>query len=331
MSKIWENIKRQRSIYSLVGLLIIVLISAVGIKEFRTFSNLITLFRQASTLLILSSGLTAVILMGDIDLSVGAASGLIGCIVGQVLKAGLSVPLTFPVAMAVGALVGLINGFLVATIELPAFIATFGMGWILGGLSIIVMNGMVIFGLAEEFTWFGTGYVGPIPVVTIIAAIVVVIMFIILQKTTFGRDIFSVGSNSAAARFCGVPVKKTKYLAFMISGITAGIGGLLMTARLNAADSTMGDSYGLQTVAAVVIGGTSLLGGEGGIQGTVIGAMLLTIILNVMNLLGVSSFAQQAIVGIVIITMVLFDSYVRRRQEIVSKNLEQTIEQEAIV
>lgn len=330
MKKIWEDINRQRSIYSLIGLLIIVLISALGIKEFRTFSNLITLFRQASTLLVLSAGLTAVILMGDIDLSVGAASGLIGCVVGQALKAGVPVPLTFPVAMAAGAIVGLINGFLVATIELPAFIATFGMGWILGGLSIIVMNGMVIFGLVEEFTWFGTGYVGPIPVVTIIATIVVLVMFVILQKTTFGKDIASVGSNQSAARFCGIPVKKTKYLAFMISGIAAGIGGLLMTARLNAADSTMGDAYGLQTVAAVVIGGTSLLGGEGGIMGTIIGSLLLTIILNVMNLLGVSSFAQQAIVGVVIIGMVLFDTYIRRRQEKVGKNPEQALEQEVV-
>lgn len=315
MMNFWSGIKRQRSIYSLIGLLIVVLISSLGIKEFRTFSNFITLFRQASTLLILSAGLTAVILMGDVDLSVGGASGLIGCIIGQALKAGLPEPYTFPVAMLAGAVVGLINGFLVATIELPSFIATFGMGWIVSGLSIIVMNGMVIFGMSEKFTWFGTGYIGPIPVITIIAAIVVLVMFVLLQKTTFGKDVYAVGSNQEAAKFCGIPVKRIKYLAFMISGITAGIGGLLMTARLNAADSTMGDAYGLQTVAAVVIGGTTLLGGEGGIMGTIIGALLLTIILNVMNLLGVSSFAQQGIVGTVIIVMVLFDSYSRRRQE----------------
>lgn len=326
MNEFWKKINRQRSFYSFIGLLIIVLVSAAGIKEFRTFSNLITLFRQASTLLILSAGLTAVILMGNIDLSVGGASGLIGCIVGQALKAGIPTPLAFPVAMAAGAIVGLLNGFLVATIELPSFIATFGMGWIVSGLSIIVMNGMVIFGLVEEFTWFGTGYIGPIPVITIIAILVVIAMFVLLQKTTFGKDIYAVGSNEEAAKFSGIPVKKTKYLAFMISGITAGIGGLLMTARLNAADSTMGDAYGLQTVAAVVIGGTSLLGGEGGILGTIIGSLLLTILLNVMNLLGVSSFGQQAIVGIVIITMVLFDSYVRRRQETVGKKLIQEVE-----
>lgn len=309
-----EKMKRYRSFYSTIGLLIVVLISAIAIKEFRTINNVITLFRQAATLLVLSTGLTAVILTANIDLSVGAASGLVGCIIGQFLKAGTPAPLTFLIAIAAGVLIGLFNGFLVATVKLPSFIATFGTSWVASGLSIIVMNGEVIFGLEENFTWFGTGYVGPIPVIVIIALIVVAIAYILLQKTTFGRDVYALGSNQAAAHYSAVPVTKTLYMAFILSGITAGIAGLLMTARLNAADSTMGDSYGLQTVATVVIGGTSLLGGEGGIAGTVIGAMLLTIIINVMNLLGISSFAQPAVVGFVIIAMVLFDSYTRRRQ-----------------
>lgn len=321
MSTFLNKMSRYRSFYSFIGLTVIVAISAIGIQEFRTMGNIITIFRQASTLLVLSAGLTAVILTGNMDLSVGPAAGLIGCILGQFLKSGTPAPLTFLIAIAIGALFGLVNGFLVGTVKLPSFIATFGMGWVASGLSIIVMNGMVIFGLQEDFTWYGTGYIGPIPVITIIALIVVAVIYVLLQKTTFGRDVYSLGSNQAAALYSAVPVKKTQYLAYMISGITAGIGGLLMTARLNAADSTMGDSYGLQTVAVVVVGGTSLLGGEGGIIGTVIGAMLLTIILNVMNLLGVSSFGQPAIVGFVIIAMVLFDSYTRRRQESSVKKL----------
>jgi len=177
------------------------------------------------------------------------------------------------------------------------------------------MNGAVIFGLPEGFTWFGTGYIGPIPVIIIIASIIVALAYILLQKTTFGRDVYSVGANPDAALYSAVPVKNTLYYAFILSSITAGLAGALMTARLNAADATMGDAYGLQTVAAVVVGGTSLLGGEGGVIGTVIGALLLTIIVNVMNLLGISSFAQSMVVGIVILTMVLFDSYTRTKQE----------------
>jgi len=314
MKTYFNKVKRYRSFYSLMGLLFVVLVSSIAIAEFMTLNNVITLFRQASTLLVLSTGLTAVILTSGIDLSVGAVSGLVGCIIAQFLKAGVSSPLTFLIAIAFGALFGLFNGFLIATVKMPSFIATFGMSWVASGLSIIVMNGEVIFGLSEDFTWFGTGYIGPIPVIAIIALIVVVLAYFILQKTTFGRDIYSIGANEDAARYSAVPVKKTLYLAFIFSGITAGIGGLLMTARLNAADSTMGDSYGMQTVAAVVVGGTSLLGGEGGIAGTVIGALLLTIIINVMNLLGISSFAQPAVVGVVIIAMVLFDTYTRQKQ-----------------
>lgn len=311
--------KQYRSFYSTLGLLFVVVVSSIGIKEFMTVSNVITLFSQASTLLVLSTGLTAVILTSGIDLSVGAVSGLVGCIVAQFLKLGIPTPLTFIIAIVFGALFGMFNGFLIGTVKMPPFIATFGMSWVASGLSIIVMNGSVIFGLQDDFTWFGTGYIGPVPVIAIVALIVVMITYFILQKTTFGRDIFSIGANEDAARYSAVPVKKTLYLAYIFSGITAGIGGLLMTARLNAADSTMGDSYGMQTVAAVVVGGTSLLGGEGSAAGTVIGALLLTIIINVMNLLGISSFAQPAIVGVVIIAMVLFDSYTRRKQAMALK------------
>lgn len=315
MSKFITKIKRYRSFYSMIGLLAVVLISSVIIKEFRTGNNMITILRQASTLLVLSTGLTAVLLTGSMDLSVGAIAGLSGCICAQLLKAGMASPLTFPVAILVGIVIGVFNGFLVGTVKLPSFIATFGTSWVINGLSVIVMNGEVIFGMPPDFTWFGTGYIGFLPVIVIIALIIVVIAYILLQKTTFGRDIYSLGSNAEAAQYSAVPVRKTLYSAFIMSGITAGIAGLLMSARLNAADSTMGDQYGLQTVAAVVVGGTSMLGGEGGVAGTVIGSMLLTIIINVMNLIGVSSLAQPAVVGVVIIAMVLFDSYTRMKQE----------------
>lgn len=314
MKQFIERLKRLRSFYSTVGLLIVVLLASVSIKEFMTLGNVTTLFRQAATLLVLSTGLTAVILTGNIDLSVGATAGMIGCICAQFLRMGLPVPLIFLIAVTLGVIVGFINASLVGVIGLPSFIATFGSNWIISGISIIVMNGAVIFGLPSNFTWFGVGYIGPIPVIVIIALIVVSIAYVILQKTTFGRDVYALGSNREAALYSAVPVKKTLYLVFIMSSITAAIAGLLMTARLNAADSTMGDSYGLQTVAAVVVGGTSMLGGEGGIAGTIIGAMLLTIIINVMNLLGISSFAQPLIVGAVIIAMVLFDSYTRRVQ-----------------
>ena len=145
------------------------------------------------------------------------------------------------------------------------------------------------------------------------------IFYLFLEKTTFGRDLYALGSNADAALYSGMNVRNVTFAAFILCGVTAGLGGLLMTARMNAAEAAMGDAYGLQTVAAVVIGGTSLLGGEGGMAGTVIGALILTIIVNIMNLLGISSFAQSMVVGIVIIFMVLIDSYNRSKSLVVKR------------
>ncbi len=185
----------------------------------------------------------------------------------------------------------------------------------MSGLAVIVMQGAVIYDLPKGFTQIGVGYTGPIPNLIIIAAIVVIIIYVLLQRTTYGRQVYAYGSNPTAAKYAAIPVKKIMVSAFMMCSMCAGMAGMLITARLNAADAAMGDSYGLQTVAAVVIGGTSMLGGEGGVIGTVIGSLILTVIVNVMNLKGIPSFAQGLVVGIVIIAMVLFDTYTKRRQE----------------
>jgi ribose transport system permease protein len=283
-------------------------------SDFRSVSNIITILRQASILLILSVGLTAVLLTGEIDLSVGSTAGLIGCLCAQLLKANVSIPLVFLIGIGLGAIIGCFNGFLVGNVKLPSFVATYATNWVASGLAIMVMNGAVIYNLPNGFTWFGTGYISIIPVVVVIAAVLVLIGYVLLQATTFGRDVYGLGSNAEAARYSAIPVKRTMVLTFVMCGVCAAIGGLLMTARLNAADTAMGNAYGLQTVAAIVVGGTSMLGGEGGIGGTVVGALLLTVIVNIMNLLGISSFAQPVVIGLVIIAMVYFDSYKRSKK-----------------
>jgi ribose transport system permease protein len=313
MTKFFEELKKSKSFYSLLGLIGLIIISSIIAPNFRTMNNMITIFRQASVLLILSSGLTAVLLTGSMDLSVGATAGLIGCICAQLLKAGVPIPVAFLIGIGIGVLIGLINGALAGI--LPSFIATYATNWVMSGLAIIVMNGAVIYNLPKNFNKLGVGYLGPIPNLVIIAAIIVIILYILLQKTTYGRQVYAYGSNSEAARYSGMPVKKIMVSSFIICSVCAGIAGMIITARLNVADAAMGDSYGLQTVAAVVIGGTSMLGGEGGVGGTVIGALILTIIVNIMNLKGVSSFAQPMVVGIVIIAMVLFDVNTKRKKE----------------
>lgn len=315
MNKKLQEWKSSSSFYSMISLFALVLVCSLISENFRSLDNMITILRQASILLVLSTGLTAVLLTGEIDLSVGSTSGLIGCLCAQFLKAGVPIPLVFLAGIALGALVGCFNGLLVGTVRLPSFVATYATNWVASGLAIMVMNGAVIYDLPKGFTWFGVGYAAIFPVVVIIAAVVVTIAYVLLQKTTFGRDIYALGSNAEAARHSAVPVKRTMMLTFILCSVCAALAGLLMTARLNAADTAMGDAYGLQTVAAVVIGGTSMLGGEGGVGGTIIGAMMLTVIVNIMNLLGISSFAQPIVVGIVIIAMVLFDSYKRQSRD----------------
>lgn len=310
---IFEEMKSSKVFYSLVGLIVLIIVSAIIAPNFRTVDNLITIFRQASVLLVLSAGLTAVLLTGGMDLSVGATAGFVGCICAQLLKEGVPIPVAFLIGIGIGMIVGCINGLLAGI--LPSFIATYGTNWVMSGLAVIVMQGAVIYDLPEGFTDIGVGYTGSVPNLIIIAAVVVLLIYVLLQRTTYGRQVYAYGSNPVAAKYSAVPVKKIMVSAFMMCSMCAGLAGMLITARLNAADAAMGDSYGLQTVAAVVIGGTSMLGGEGGVLGTVIGSLILTIIVNVMNLKGISSFAQGLVVGIVIIAMVLFDTYTKRRQE----------------
>ena len=300
--KIFEEIRNSKVFYSLIGLIILVIFSAIAAPNFRTVDNIITVFRQASVLLVLSAGLTAVLLTGGMDLSVGATAGFIGCICAQCIKNGVPIPAAFILGILIGLVVGVINGLLAGI--LPSFIATYGTNWVMSGLAVLVMQGAVIYDLPKGFTQIGVGYTGPVPNLIIIAAVVVILIYVLLQKTTYGRQVYAYGSNPVAAKYAAVPVKKVMLSAFM-----------MMTARLNAADAAMGDSYGLQTVAAVVVGGTSMLGGEGGVLGTVVGALILTIIVNVMNLKGISSYAQGLVIGIVIIAMLLFDTYSKRRQE----------------
>ncbi len=319
MSNFWESLKGLKSFYSFIGLAGIFAASALLSSEFLLADNLLTILRQASVLLILSTGLTSVVLIGGMDLSVGATAAFVGCTCAQFLKLGLPVGTVFFVGALLGAVVGVLNSVLIHYVRLPSFIATYGINWIMKGLSIIIMNGAIVFGLPEGFTWFGTGYFGYLPVIVIFALVLVVLVYVFLQKTTFGRDLYALGSNAEAALYSGMNVRNVTFAAFVLCGVTAGIGGLLMTARMNAAEAAMGDAYGLQTVAAVVIGGTSMLGGEGGMVGTVIGALILTIIVNIMNLLGISSFAQSMVVGVVIISMVLFDSYSRNRSMAVKR------------
>lgn len=314
MKRLKQKILESKYVYVVLSLLFMIIISSLLSPSFLTVSNLITILRQASILLMLSLGLTAVVITGNIDLSVGSCAALTGCICAKMLVAGVAVPAAMLISISIGLAIGIVNGCLVGVIKLPSFVATYGMNMVASGLAMIVMNGGVIYGLPAKFTTIGIGYIGRIPIPIIISGLMLLIVYILLQKTTFGRNVYMIGFNMQAANYSAINCLGTLQAAYAFCGVTGALGGIMMTARLNAADAGMSETYGLQIVAAVVMGGTSLLGGEGGVIGTVIGAIILTIIVNIMNIVGVNSNWQNFAVGIVIILMVWIDIYTRSRR-----------------
>ena len=302
-----------KQLFSLFGLIAIIIISSILSPRFLKIENLITILRQSSILLILSLGLTGVVLTGGTDLSISAIAAFVGCTIAQLLKSGMSIPLVFVIGLIVGGVIGIFNGILVGKLKMPPFVATYGMMMVVNGLSLIMMQGAVIYGLPKKFTWLGVGYMGSIPIPVVLAFLVSLFFIILFRKTVFGAELYILGANKTAALYSSIPVDKNLILIYGISGLTAGFAGIILTARLDAAEVAMTDIFGLQTVAAVVIGGTSLLGGEGGAFGTVIGALILTIVVNIMNLTGISSFFQPIVMGVVIIFTVFIDVVSKRR------------------
>ncbi len=283
--------------------------------NFLTLKNIINVLRQTTILAVLGLGLTAVILTAGIDLSVGGVIALVGCLTAQLIINHVPIAAAILIGVGVGALIGALNGVMVAKIGLPAFVATYGMMWIAQGLAQILMQGKIVFGLPEAFLWLGTGYVGIIPVPVIITLVLAVLFHFFLHQTVYGREIYALGANRNAADYSGIRTTNTLIMVYTLSGVTAAMAALLMTARLDAAEAGMGEPFLMQSIATVVMGGTSLLGGEGGIPGTMIGALILTLVVNGLNLMGVSSLIHPIVTGAVILLAVFFDIVMRRWSE----------------
>jgi ribose transport system permease protein len=315
MLNLYKKIRSSRAYYSFVSLVVLLITASLFVENFFSVDNFVTIVRQACILLITSCGLTAVIITGNIDLSLGNTAAFVGCICAILVKQNVPILIVFLSGLIIGGFVGLLNGILVAIVNLPSFIATYGTNWIIGGLATAIMQGAIIFQLPADFTWFGVGYIGRIPVIIIWAFIFTVIMYLLLQHTVFGRRVFLIGSNPMAATYSGIPTNKVLIGAFIISSICAGFAGLIMCARMNAAEVSMASTYGPQTAAAVVLGGTSMMGGEGGIVGTFIGSMVLTAVVNIMNLVGLNSNSHNMAVGILMIGICLVDSLLRIKSE----------------
>lgn len=310
-----ENLKRFQS---LLALLVMVVGLSLASEKFLTLANWQNIFLQISVNLCLSIGMTLIILMGGIDLSVGAILGLSGAVAAGLLKGGLALKLlgaqlqfTPFGAIIAGILVGLalgwFNGLAITRFKLPPFVATLGMLSIGRGLTMLWTNGFPITALGPAFGFIGAGFWLGIPTAIWISAALVGLFYFISVRATLGRYIYAVGGNEKAAAFAGLNVNRIKIWVYTLGGGLAGIGGLILTARLDAADPKAGLGYELDCIAAVVIGGTSLSGGRGSILGTVLGCLIIGVLNNGLVLLEVSPFWQQVIKGLVILVAVAVD------------------------
>jgi len=296
----------------------IVIIMCVGLwilsPYFLTASNIKGNLVQMSSLAILAVGATVVIVAAGIDLSVSTIVALAGVISAKaIVDYGLPVPLGMLAGVIVGGAVGLLNGLLVSKLGLPAFISTLGTLSVCGGLALLVTNGQAVYGLPKNFGWLGTGSVAGIPIPVIVMVLVAVGGHFLLAHTTLGRAAYAIGGNPTTARLSGINVGLVLVLLYVISGLLAGLAGIVEASRVISGQPAAGANYNLNAIAAAVIGGASLFGGEGKILGAIIGATILQLISNGSNLLNISTFWQSVIVGVVVILAVLYDQF-RQRQ-----------------
>jgi ribose transport system permease protein len=300
-------LKRYLSFFMrLAAVLSIAVFLAIVRPEFLSLNNIVNVLRQSSLLFILASGLTVVILTGGIDLSIGAVLALSACVMGTILKTD-GMLLGILVGLVIGAGCGFMNGAMVAFIGLPSFMATYGMLWIAQGLALMFMKAEIIYGFPKAFRFFGAGGFLGIPAPIFFMFLAFGILYLLLTYTTVGRNIYSIGANMDVARISGIRVKRTLLIVYTVSGFFSAFAGMIYISRINAVEAGIGEPLLLPPLAAVCIGGTSLFGGEGSIGGTILGAIIMSLVINGMNMLGMTSFWQSFAVGTIVIFSVLID------------------------
>ena len=268
---------------------------------------------RVSTNAIIAVGMTFVILTGGIDLSVGSTVAISGAFAASIIKSTNNVFLAIIVAGIVGIVIGLINGLLISKGKLQAFIATLATMTIFRGVTLVFTNGTPISKLSESFVNIGNGKLGFIPIPVVITVIVFIIAVYVLTQTRFGRYLYALGGNEDSARLSGINTNKIKTLVYVISGFASSIAGVIIASRIGSASPNAGTGFELDAIAAVVIGGTSLAGGEGRITGTLIGALIIGVLNNGLNLMNISPFYQSIVKGLVILIAVLLDKKSRKK------------------
>lgn len=294
-----------------IAFALLILILSLLSESFLTVSNLLNIARQVSINAIIAAGMTFVILTGGIDLSVGSVLAYSGAIMAGLLSTGKPVVVSIGGGLALGALLGLVSGIIITKGKVQPFIATLAMLTIARGATLVYTDGRPITGLPDAFVWLGAGEIVRIPVPVIIMGLVFLGASVVLRQTVLGRYVYAIGGNEEAARLSGVNVTFYKTLVYVICGLLSAVSAVILTARLNSAQPTAGVAFELDAIAAVVLGGTTLAGGEGSIGGTLMGALIIGVINNGLNLLNVNPFYQQVVKGVVILLAVLLDRRLR--------------------
>lgn len=304
MNNIKQNLFKYKSI---VALIILCAVISIVSPRFLGIANLRNLFTQISVNGVISLGMTFVILTGGIDLSVGSVVAISGAVAAATIQSTGSIILGILAALFTGVFVGFINGLVVARGKIQAFVATLATQTVFRGVTYVFTGGNPISGLSDDFIKITNSRILGIPVPVIMTIIVFVICAYILTQTRYGRYVYAVGGNEDSARLSGISVNNIKIWVYIISGITAAIAGIIVTSRIGSAAPTAGNGYELDAIAAIVIGGTNLVGGEGTIVGTIIGVLIIGVLSNGLNLMDVSAFYQTIVKGLVILLAVLID------------------------
>lgn len=305
-----ETIQKLLPFLSLIGLFVFLSIAS---PHFLSATNLSSVVRQTAVINIMALGMTLIIVSGGIDLSVGSILAFAGTLGTMALAAGQPLVVGVIVGILCGLAWGLINGILITSLKIPPFIVTLGTLGIARGLTLIISGGLPVVGLPREFAFLGDGNIAGVPFVLLVLIVCAGLTYLILHSTKLGRYTYAIGSNTDAAVYAGIPVSYYTVWVYAIAGALTGLAGMIEASRLMTGQPTAGTGYELQVIAAVVIGGGSLTGGEGSVIGTLIGAFIMGLLSNGSDLLGINPYLQQAIIGAIIILAVALDEVRKRR------------------
>jgi ribose transport system permease protein len=306
-------VKSLQKILPFLSLILLFTALWIASPNFLTATNLSSVVRQTAVINIMALGMTMVIITGGIDLSVGSILGLAGLLGTMAMEAGASIVAGVLIGLLTGLLCGFLNGFMITRLKIAPFIVTLGTLGIYRGAALIISNGLPVHNIPASFSFLGEGNVLGIPFVLWLLVICGVAVHIILEHTRLGRYAFAIGSSTPAAIYAGIPVNFHTTCIYAIGGLLTGLGGMIEASRLMTGQPTAGTGYELQAIAAVVIGGGSLRGGEGSVVGTLVGAFIMGLLSNGSDLLGISNYVQQVVIGAVIILAVAADELRKRR------------------